>query len=297
MSEAQDIEKAAEPLKPGQFYVDVLHKYDGYGLLLSESRHHGARKLPKHSHELASFHLLLAGDYRESKGARTIELNPFTTIFDPGRIPHSDEIGPSGLHIFTVELQEQWLDRLREYGATPNSSVGQPGSELSWLAARLYREYHQRRCCSALAIEGLVMEMLALVGNSQVLEKRPPAWLPRVVELLQTNFHQNLTLKYVASEIGVHPVHLSKIFRQFCHQGIGDYLHELRVKFVCEQLAIPDINLASVATAAGFSDQSHLTRVFKQFTGMTPGAFRATLITRTNGDKLNLRVSNSDKGS
>jgi AraC family transcriptional regulator len=294
MSEARDTKKVDQPLTAGQSYGNVLRKYDGCGLLLSEARHDLPRKLPKHFHELASFHLLLAGDYRESDGPITAVLKPFTTIFDPGCIPHSDEIGPSGLRIFTVELQKPWIDRLCEFGVAPATSVGPPGSELSWLAARLYREYHERRCYSALAIEGLVMEMMAVVGNSQLREKRAPAWLARVEELLHSNFQQNLTLKDVAAEVGLHPVYLSKVFRQFRHQPIGDYLHELRVRFVCQQLACPDISLAAIATAAGFSDQSHLTRVFKQFTGMTPGAFRATLVTHPNGDKLNSCISSGD---
>jgi len=39
-------------------------------------------------------------------------------------------------------------------------------------------------------------------------------------------------------------------------------------------------DLVSVALAAGFSDQSHFTRVFKQVTGMTPGVFRAATTSR-----------------
>jgi AraC-like DNA-binding protein len=40
----------------------------------------------------------------------------------------------------------------------------------------------------------------------------------------------------------------------------------------------PGMPLSDVALAAGFADQSHLTRIFKRVTGMTPGAFRAALV-------------------
>jgi AraC-like DNA-binding protein len=36
-----------------------------------------------------------------------------------------------------------------------------------------------------------------------------------------------------------------------------------------------DTALADLAMRAGFADQSHLTRVFKQMTGCTPTAYRA----------------------
>jgi len=35
--------------------------------------------------------------------------------------------------------------------------------------------------------------------------------------------------------------------------------------------------LADIALDAGFADQSHFTRVFKQITGTTPGAYRSLL--------------------
>jgi AraC family transcriptional regulator len=278
MSKARNSTAAEQQLKPGQFYGDVLNKYEADGLILSEFRHYRARRLPKHSHELAFFNLVLDGDYNESYGAATATLRPLTTLFHPSDTTHHDEIGPAGIRIFSVEMETRWLDRLREYGLTLDSSIELPGSELSWLATRLFREYREHQCCSALTIEGLVLEMLAFLGARKgPQEKLPPAWLSRVVELLDASFPENLTFEYLAAQVGVHPVHLSKVFRQFHHQAVGDYLHELRIRFACRQLADPDMSLAAIASAAGFSDQSHFTRVFKKFTGTTPGAFRTML--------------------
>jgi AraC-like DNA-binding protein len=43
---------------------------------------------------------------------------------------------------------------------------------------------------------------------------------------------------------------------------------------------VPEIDLAEVALAAGFADQSHFTRVFKNVTGITPGVYRQMLATK-----------------
>jgi AraC family transcriptional regulator len=46
------------------------------------------------------------------------------------------------------------------------------------------------------------------------------------------------------------------------------------------RLGEPDRTLAEIALETGFSDQSHLTRVFRRVTGRTPGAMREALTRR-----------------
>ena len=273
MSNPPYISSGSQALRPRHFCGRVLHKPIGAGIVLTELKHD---QLRRHSRERAFFHLLLYGHYSETFNREAAALKPFTTIFHPSGVTHHDEIESEGMRIFVVELQDEWLDRLRACGVTPQSSIALPGSELSRLAIRLYREYLNLNRCSALVIEGLVLEMLALVARPErVPERRPPEWLSRVEDLLKSGFQENLTIGEVAAQVSVNPAHLSRVFRQFHHQAISDYLHDLRVQFACQQLADPGVALAAIASASGFADQSHFTRVFKHCTGMTPGAFRA----------------------
>jgi AraC family transcriptional regulator len=87
-----------------------------------------------------------------------------------------------------------------------------------------------------------------------------------------------LKVQDIAAEIGVHPFHLSRVFRTVHRQSIGEYVQQLRVTYACKQLALPDNDLATTALSAGFADQSHFTKVFKNITGMTPGAFKQIAI-------------------
>ncbi|MBU2122025.1 MAG: helix-turn-helix domain-containing protein [Gammaproteobacteria bacterium] len=47
-----------------------------------------------------------------------------------------------------------------------------------------------------------------------------------------------------------------------------------RVKHAQRQLARPDVPLKVVAANCGFSDQSHMTRVFRRVLNVTPAEFR-----------------------
>ena len=138
-------------------------------------------------------------------------------------------------------------------------------------------------------IEGLLLEMLAMATRLKMpVEKRPPIWLARVVDRLREEYPQNVSTSDLAGEAGVHPVHLAAVFRQFHHQTVGEYQQRLRVHFASQLLSNLELPLIEVAQSAGFSDQSHLTRIFKRFSGMTPGSFRALVRTcEVNVDILN----------
>lgn len=281
MSIPPNISSSSQTLRPRYFYGRVLHKPVAAGIILTELKQDQSKRLPAQSQDRAYFHLLLYSHNSETFSRETTTLKPFTTIFHPSGVTHRDEPESAGMRIFSVELQDEWLNRLRECGVTPQNSIALPGSELSRLAIRLYHEYLNLNRCSALVIEGLVLEMLALVAQPEkVPERRPPKWLSKVEELLKEGFQENLTIGEVAAQVSVNPAHLSRVFRQFHHQAISDYLHDLRVQFACQQLADPRVALSAIATASGFADQSHFTRVFKQCTGMTPGAFRAITTSR-----------------
>jgi AraC family transcriptional regulator len=263
-------------LAPGQFYGNVINKRKLSSLVLSELKHTTGKKLAEHSHQLANFCLLIKGDYAEYHGSHLFEYKPMTIMFHPPELSHRDEIGRRGGHFFNVELEATWVKRLREYSAVPDGPVGSKGGDLAWLAFKLYRKFKANHLDSDLGVEGLVMTMLAELPHSRIKdEKRVPNWLAQAVDLLHANFQKDLTISCVAHEVGVHPFHLSKVFRHFHQQTIGEYVKRLRVNFACRELLNHETELASIALAAGFADQSHFTRVFKQMTGLTPGAFRA----------------------
>jgi AraC family transcriptional regulator len=78
----------------------------------------------------------------------------------------------------------------------------------------------------------------------------------------------------LADEIGVHPVHLARVFRAHHGMPLGTYLRGLRLDWAAGQLRT-STPLADIAAGAGFVDQSHFTRAFRSHTGLTPGQYRA----------------------
>src|SRR5262249_40350364 len=137
------------------------------------------------------------------------------------------------------------------------------------LARCLYREFRQSDPFAPLAVEGLMLELIAGLARRRdhAAGRRPPVWLARVRELLRARFGAPPGLGEMAREVGVHAVHLARTFRAHYGCSTGEYVRQLRVEFACQRLAKSAAPLVEIALAAGFFDQSHFTRVFKQFTG------------------------------
>jgi AraC family transcriptional regulator len=58
---------------------------------------------------------------------------------------------------------------------------------------------------------------------------------------------------------------------------VGEYVRRLRVEYACRQFARTGAPLVDIALAAGFCEQSQLTRTFKRVTGFTPAEYRRSV--------------------
>ena len=267
----------SDNLKAGEFYGKISQKKQISSSTLSELIHLKGISLPAHSHELAFFSLLLDGSYSESYGRKNFSYQPMTVWWHPSGISHKDEIGKKGGRFFTVEIQPKGLEILKDFAKIPEDFFEQ-SSSLVWLACRLFHEFKNWQICSELVAEGITLEMLAhSVRKQNSTEKQPPKWLVRIVEKLNEDFTGNFSTEALATEANVHPVHLAAVFRRFHHETMGEYVQKLRIAHASKLLLDREIPLAEIAYESGFSDQSHFTRIFKRFVGLTPGAFRNSL--------------------
>ena len=268
-------------LKAGQFYGTTSQSLAANGLRLTEKAYSSHVTLPLHAHELPHFCFVLAGNYQENIAGRSFERRPAALVFYPPDVSHGEEHFSNGRH-FLVEIDLKGLDKVRDYGAGLCEPVLLEGDSSLWLAARMYREFTERDAFSALALESISTELLIAVsrrGTARA-EQKPPAWLARVKEFLHQNFSQPPTLDDLASAAGVHPTHLARVFRQFERCTVGDYIRRIRIEYVRERILGSSEPLVEIALAAGFADQTHLSRSFKRVTGMTPTEFRRIFAAR-----------------
>lgn len=261
-------------LERGHFFGENRLERQVTGFLLSETHYPGGLSAPPHLHPLPYFGFLLAGGYLEHLGQRAVSFAPRSFVFHPACEVHFGRVGEAGARLLHVEIAPGLVDRLREERGLPDQSIDRRCGPLAALSQRLHREFRLTDAASALVIEGVALEILGELVRLVPRSDGRPRWLERARERVHADCSQPLSVQSVAAEIGVSPVRLSRAFRKAFGESLGAYQRRLRVREACDRLRDEEQSLAEIALSAGFTDQSHFTRVFRRFTGTTPAAFR-----------------------
>ncbi|MBE9111481.1 helix-turn-helix transcriptional regulator [Nodosilinea sp. LEGE 07298] len=104
-----------------------------------------------------------------------------------------------------------------------------------------------------------------------------PRKLATVLEYIQARLNQELSLDAMAAEIGVSRCHFATQFKQTMGLPPHQYVSQQRIEKAKRSLRSHQLSIAEIALECGFSNQSHLTKVFKKQTGTTPKAYRERL--------------------
>lgn len=263
--------------RPADFIGAVRARRDINGIVLAETEYSSGLSISAHPHEEALCCLVLEGSLTERWGRRTAECDPGHLTYLPPDEPHLQEYHVDESRCFLIQISNPWMGRMQELGVTRPPDPGDLGdSRASWLASQLYGEFRTGDAAAALSIEGFALSMLGEIARTAMEPDRAPkpGWLLQAVELLHARAAGPVSMADIAGEVGVHPAHLARTFRDRYGSTMGEYLRRIRVERATGELTEGRKAISRIALDAGFSDQAHFTRVFKRFTGATPAAWR-----------------------
>jgi AraC family transcriptional regulator len=99
--------------------------------------------------------------------------------------------------------------------------------------------------------------------------------LVRVLDYINDYLHQDIKLADLAALLDISQFHFSHLFKQTMGISPYQYLIQQRVERAKLLLKQTDRSVMEIALDCGFNSHSHLSKQFRQFTGMTPKAYRA----------------------
>lgn len=117
-------------------------------------------------------------------------------------------------------------------------------------------------------------------------ERRPPSRPPgthpamsRVRARLHDEFTETLSLERLAEEVGLSKFHVARCFKEATGVPPHQYQKLLRLQSARRHIE-RGLCVREAAAACGFADEAHLSRAFRDWLGVSPGAWRRTRASR-----------------
>ncbi len=96
-------------------------------------------------------------------------------------------------------------------------------------------------------------------------------------EYIKENLNTNLTVKQISGYLGISEFYLIKLFKQTTHITPHAFLLNQKI-ILAKELLTKDADISQIAYQLGFSDQSHLNKIFKKLVGTTPNSYKKDMV-------------------
>lgn len=100
------------------------------------------------------------------------------------------------------------------------------------------------------------------------------AMIEQIRQYVKQNYSATLSLSSLADFVYTNPSYLSRIFKEETGTALSAYINEIRITHARQMLIDTDELIIDIAIACGYNYIPHFNKVFREFTGMTPTAYR-----------------------
>ena len=122
---------------------------------------------------------------------------------------------------------------------------------------------------------GLNMLLIQVFRKMALPMRRSDTGIDRaLLDYIQDNCHQRISLEEVAEECGYDPSYFSRLFKRSTGKTFTAYIADCRMRKACTLLENTTRSVDGVIVECGFTDRTKFFRQFTQCTGLTPLKYR-----------------------
>ena len=208
-----------------------------------------------------------------------VQTDPVVGVVGNHILPAARLVRPPGDTVKFVELAAEFraLAHVCESLRLDRWALIRRVPELLPIFANLFNDIRSTDPYRVYAAFGRLLEMLSILRRRLDPGEAPAARseLGRyAVEFVRAHAGEALTLGAVASHLGVHPTHASRLFKRETGRTFSQFLLAERI-LTAKQLLQRGARIGPVARQVGFSSISTLSRAFHKATGMPPSQYRS----------------------
>lgn len=233
----------------------------------------------------------------------TISLNPHDILFIKPFEIHNVQDTSADIHVLALLIQSDFLSSFcpnieeiyfeSHHIRYSQSNPAYTGicSALSDIILYTIKSDSAARLKLLSSITSILTTLLNAYGSKQLNPPENSSYLNRQLQLLldylNTNYMEKITLSSAAEVLGFHPQYFSVFFKKHFHTTFIEYLTMLRVNKTLPLLANTNESITDIALNNGFSNHKTYNAAFRKTHGITPTTYRKNSILSNQNGVLN----------
>lgn len=115
----------------------------------------------------------------------------------------------------------------------------------------------------------------------ETLKERDQNLLDQFNEYVLTHLNESsLNSEIIAESLCISQRHLNRRVKELTGQDTSSFIRTMRIESAIKLLANPSLNITDVYIQCGFESPSYFSKVFKEYTGLTPTTYRKKLLSK-----------------
>lgn len=101
------------------------------------------------------------------------------------------------------------------------------------------------------------------------------AQITPVLEFIEENIDEKLSLEQLAKLAGFSPYHFHRIFTAYVGETLSSFIRRVKLEKAAYKLKYKESNITEIALEAGYENPTAFNRAFKKYFGMSPTQFKS----------------------
>ena len=101
--------------------------------------------------------------------------------------------------------------------------------------------------------------------------------VPKIISFLQSRIYSEISIDELCQHVGYSRGHVCNHFKKATGKTVNNYFQLLKIEEAKRLILETNTDFSGIAEMLGYSNPQYFSKVFRQYTGYTPGNFRKTI--------------------